>query len=211
MLRSILQRLPSTARATGRLQAIRAASSATGDAIPIIDFEPFLKGSDNDKRAVARKIDDACRHIGFLVLAGHGVPKDTISGAWEATRGFFDLDNEEKSQYISENEEEYPYGYVPLGGEVLSAGKDAEEGRAVGGSPDLKECFSIGPYNPAAGMPPVRWPKNPVQFEQAWLGYYKAMENLSANMLQAFALALHLPQNWFEDKIDRHRCSLRAL
>jgi isopenicillin N synthase-like dioxygenase len=37
------------------------------------------------------------------------------------------------------------------------------------------------------------------------------MEKLSAKLLSAFALALNLPENWFEDKIDRHRCALRAL
>ena len=31
------------------------------------------------------------------------------------------------------------------------------------------------------------------------------MERLSGTMLDAFALALGLPEAWFEDKVDRHR------
>lgn len=37
------------------------------------------------------------------------------------------------------------------------------------------------------------------------------MEKLSEALLRCFALALDLPENWFEDKIDRHRCAVRAL
>lgn len=69
----------------------------------------------------------------------------------------------------------------------------------------------MGPYNPASGMPAPRLPSRPESMEAAWFAYYKAMEKLSANVLQAFALALDLPETWFEDKIDRHRCALRAL
>jgi isopenicillin N synthase-like dioxygenase len=69
----------------------------------------------------------------------------------------------------------------------------------------------MGPYNPASGMPAPRLPKNPAGFEASWFAYYKEMEKLSSKLLSAFALALKLPENWFEDKIDRHRCALRAL
>lgn len=119
---------------------------------------------------------------------------------------------EAKNKYITKDENEYPYGYVGFGKEILSAGKDAEEGRGdAHAAPDLKECFSIGPYNPAAGMPAIRWPCPPEDMEETWLAYYKEMERLSADLLRGFALALELPENWFEDKIDRHRCSMRAL
>jgi len=37
------------------------------------------------------------------------------------------------------------------------------------------------------------------------------MEKLSARLLQCFALASELDENWFNDKIDRHRSALRTL
>ena len=60
-------------------------------------------------------------------------------------------------------------------------------------------------------MPPVQWPAMPADLQKHWLEYYKAMEQLSGNMLRLFALALRLPENWFDAKIDRHRSALRAL
>jgi isopenicillin N synthase-like dioxygenase len=91
--------------------------------IPVINFEPFLKGNAADKQRVANAINDACENIGFLVVVGHGVSKPVIDTVWKETRNFFDLPAEEKEKYVSVNEAEYPYGYVGFGKEVLSAGK----------------------------------------------------------------------------------------
>jgi isopenicillin N synthase-like dioxygenase len=77
--------------------------------------------------------------------------------------------------------------------------------------PDLKEMFCIGPYNPSAGMPAIRWPANPNHMRSAYLAYYQALELLAAKLLRMFALALKLPENFFDDKITRHRSALRVL
>ena len=109
--------------------------------------------------------------------------------------------------------DDYPYGYIPLSGETLSAGKSAETGGedAAPPPPDLNESFAVGPWNPDSGAPAPRWPTAPEGFDQAWLAYYREMEGLSASLLRCFALSLALPETWFEDKIDRHRCALRTL
>jgi isopenicillin N synthase-like dioxygenase len=259
------------------------ASARASATVPVIDFAPFLGGGAADKKRVARSIGDACENIGFLVVMGHSVPKPVIDAAWKDTRAFFDLPAGEKDKWTSRNEAEYPYGYVGMGKEILSAGKvwciallslrcgepcvsarcgvccgcrrcclwlcvdvdvallslllscvlspgpccrsfvvvvvaavwdyeqDQEKGEKHVTAPDLKECFSMGPYNPASGMPTPRLPTVPQTFAASWLAYYKAMEGLSANLLTAFAMALELPPDWFVNKVDRHRCALRAL
>ena len=45
------------------------------DRIPVIDFQHFLNGSPGDRRAIALKIGEACRNIGFFYLTGHGIPR----------------------------------------------------------------------------------------------------------------------------------------
>ena len=37
------------------------------------------------------------------------------------------------------------------------------------------------------------------------------MGELATKLLELFALALDLPQNWFEDKIENHQSALRLL
>lgn len=46
--------------------------------MPLVDFGPFLHGSDDDKKAVAAQIDDAFRNVGFVYLANHGVPGERV-------------------------------------------------------------------------------------------------------------------------------------
>lgn len=67
-------------------------------AIPTIDFAPFLNGSDNDRRAVAKAIGEACEVYGFLSLVGHGLPTSALDGAFQAAQEFFDKPDAEKKQ-----------------------------------------------------------------------------------------------------------------
>ena len=105
--------------------------------------------------------------------------------------------------------------YIPLGGENLAAGKDAEGGEEDGTKtavPDLNESFSVGPeWTATNGAPQRQWPTHSPEFSAEWSRYYASMEGLSSSLLEVFALALDLPQGWFHDKTDQHRCALRAL
>mmetsp|Transcript_25599 Transcript_25599/g.59616 ORF Transcript_25599/g.59616 Transcript_25599/m.59616 type:complete len:347 (+) Transcript_25599:73-1113(+) len=188
--------------------------ASSGSVVPIIDVGA-LNGTDRAaKLAVAREIGKACEDIGFFVVVNHGVPKEVIDAAWERTLAFFDEPLDKKLKYVSEDESKNPYGYSALGGEVLSRGKTAEKegveedaGSATG---DLKEMFQMGPKNPAAGMPPRNLPKEPTGFSDAYEAYYEHVEALARRLVGAFALALDLQEDWFEDKMDRHLSALRA-
>lgn len=193
------------------------ASSATASAgapskphelgtIPVIDLSgTFGSGPEVAARRaeVAAQIDRACRDIGFFTIVGHGIPTADIDATWAATQEYFDLPVATKTAIGMDAE--YPYGYSGFGAESLS------KGYGEAGKPDPKEVFTIGPNNPAAGMPPVRWPSEPARFQSLWQQYYGNMESLSAHLLSLFALALRLPEDWFVGKIDRHRSALRAL
>jgi len=99
----------------------------------------------------------------------------------------------------------YPYGYLGFEEETLAKSSNKVS------APDLKESFCIGPPGRRSSVPPTVWPRKPRGFKQAWLSYYKAMEGLSATLLQSFAVALGLDDDWFDDKTDRHIRSMRAL
>lgn len=179
--------------------------------MPQISLKPWLSGDAAGKAQVAKEIGDAATNIGFFGIVDHGFPDDVLRACWDDVRAFFDLPEEEKKKLVSPDEATYPYGYVGFGGEDLQAGMDTELGKEHVARPDLKECISLGPYNPASGMPPPVFPKLPPTFEQNWMAYYQAMENLSGEMLHVFAAALGLEENWFDNKVDKHRSALRAL
>jgi len=184
--------------------------------VPIIDISALGSDDSAAKAAVAKEIGKACQDIGFFIVTNHGIPKAVIDTAWQKTLEFFDLPLEEKIKLVTDDEAKYPYGYSALGGEVLSRGKsteslgtDEEQAKSPAAG-DMKEIFQIGPKDERAGMPPRRMPTQPEGFEQAWEAYYEHANGLARRLLAAFALALGLPEGWFEDKSDRHISALRA-
>lgn len=190
-----------------------AAASPSPSVVPVIDLSPWTaaaaSSSDTDRQAVVAQVAQACREIGFLAITNHGVPAELQEAALHASRDFFDLPLASKLQSKTDNEAVYPYGYE--NSENLARGKQTESAEAVVTAADLKETFSVGPSNPASGMPARRFPQEPAAFSGALADYYTAMEGLSQILLRIFATALELPVDWFERRSDHHFSALRIL
>ena len=180
---------------------------------PLIDVAPFRGGDAADRRAVARRIDEACREIGFFGVTGHGVDEAVVQECYEQALAFFDLPLEEKLR-VRQPTLEIVRGYIPQGLGALAA---AEEDRPV--HPDIKESFTIGPLVahpvPSAEMAalraPNRWPERPVGLRPAWERAYRAFEALARDLMHACAMALGLDEDWFDCRMQRHFSILSAL
>jgi len=109
---------------------------------------------------------------------------------------------EEKSNYVKP-QHIYPFGYSPIGAEVLSNGKKAESpdcSNAIEQSstpPDMKELFSLGPDDPETKFPPRIFPSNPTNFAPSWTTYYNELNKLANFILEAFSIALGLEEGYF--------------
>jgi len=183
--------------------------------IPIIDISPALNGDAAERAAVAAAIDRACRSIGFLVIAGHGVDPALIGAMERVTRDFFDRPAAEKRRFVSPDPAVFR-GYHALETNSLARSLDVKAA-----PPDLFERFSIGPVpadaaDPYYRMPGARasfaaniWP-DIEGFDVIWLSYFRAMEDLACRMMRLFALALDLEETWFDGKIDRHISTMVA-
>ncbi len=183
--------------------------------VHVMDLLPFRHGTARDKRDVAATFDRVCRDIGFLVIAGHGVPESTQSALYHAGKAFFDQNLSQKLS-VRRLHHEQNRGYIPYGEERLV--------RMHGGDspPDVKEVFAMGPYEVPdevyytkdAAYPnfaPNIWPVSPASLRPAMEAYYRAMEGLMHTLSQVAAIALDLPEAWFESKLDRHTSHLRLL
>lgn len=182
--------------------------------VPIIDISALF-GDDVEKRlATANQIGKACAEIGFFIIVGHQVDSSIVENAWTSTHQFFDNSLDYKLDFVKP-QHEYPFGYSPIGGEVLSAGKAAESSNGEikpANPPDLKEMFSLGPKDPRAGFPERLFPDKPAEFAQHWELYYDTLASLAREILKAFALTLQLEdENFFEQFVDRHASALRAI
>ena len=88
--------------------------------------------------------------------------------------------------------------------------------------PDYKEVFAIGPFDrpddtyhsQALSYPnfaPNLWPEMPASLKPAMQAYFRELDALSRRLARYCALALDLPTDWFDDKLDRHASQLRLL
>ena len=151
----------------------------------------------HDRATLVSQLSQAFEQTGFLVVTGHGVPKEIMSEMWTISRAFFGIPAEYKTELRMTPD--YPYGYMGLTAEAL------QQGQA-----DCKESFCIGPADPAAGLPARRWPECD-GFVKAWADYYAEMEKLSLRLLALMSLALDQEEGWFATQMNHHASALRAL
>jgi isopenicillin N synthase-like dioxygenase len=181
---------------------------------PIFDLSRFEKAGMAERAVLGAEVDGICRSTGFLAVSGHGVPQPIIDAAWSAAHAFFDLPAEAKDK-VRAPYAGYPYGYLGPGVEALAKSKGADT------PPDLKESFNGGPLSVPPGLSDPEalsfcyaetiWPAAPEGFADAWKAYYREMENLAARIMRVFAVALKLPEHFFERMIDRPISAMRAL
>src|SRR6185369_7392718 len=123
--------------------------------VPVVDVAALRDGSPAARDKVARELERPAREVGFLYVAGHGVPQPLFDNLLSVTREFFAQPLQRKmAVYIGRSTNHR--GYVPIGEEVFYAG-----------SKDIKEAFDLSIDLPAsdpdyvAGNPllgPNQWP-----------------------------------------------------
>ena len=181
--------------------------------VPLIDLTPARQGGRAERLAVAARIDEACREIGFFAISGHGVPARVVDDLRSSAHAFFALPPADKDAA------RHPVtgtnrGYHPVGGEALSKANDAAA------PPDLKEFFHVGPvdisddayYTSTLGRQhfiPNIWPAVPPEFAAAATTYYRAMDQLIVFLMRLAALALRVDEAFFDDKVDRSIGTMR--
>ena len=181
------------------------------DAIPVIDIAD-LNDIDGAKRmAVAVQIREACERVGFFYVRNHGVRDELLAAVYGAAREFFALPAEEKLR-VDITKSNRHRGYCAMG--VLQA--DINHPDAV----DRQEAYEVSLELPEtdadylAGNPmygPNLWPARPAAFRIQTTAYVEEMVRLGTRLFQGFALALGLPEHWFDDKVEKPMGQLRVI
>ena len=71
--------------------------TAEASSIPIVDFSAWhTKASLDKKKAVASKLIDACRDVGFVYITNHAVSTERLADAFNMSKKLFDLPVEKK-------------------------------------------------------------------------------------------------------------------
>jgi isopenicillin N synthase-like dioxygenase len=189
--------------------------------LPVVDVSGLYSDEIETRRETARALGAACREAGFFYLTGHRVAPALIDGLLAQAAAFFALPSERKYEYYIGKSTNHR-GYVPPGEEVF-----------YGGARDQKEsfdlCFELPTANcqlPAANSPELPagavesrrnpfaganvWPALP-GFREAVGSYYAAVFELGRRLLSGFALALDLPETFFDRFVTAPPSQLRML
>ncbi|KAM0751583.1 Clavaminate synthase-like protein [Meredithblackwellia eburnea MCA 4105] len=173
--------------------------------IPIVDIAPFLKedSTEEERSKVVEEVRYACTNVGFLYIKGHGLPEDSMDRAFDEARHFFDLSMEEKMEVYFKNSPQFR-GYEPSKG-IHHAQGDLKEAFNWGYEPEadpLNENKDMEAYlanNDLAGR--NVWPASAkaANLRSALFDYYGRVLCLGRQMIHIFALALYLPETYFDD------------
>jgi isopenicillin N synthase-like dioxygenase len=188
------------------------AAKLAPERIPIIDIGPFLHGDAPARLAVAETIGAAARKIGFFYIVNHGVEAALVEAVYAEAKRFFALPEAVKAGIAIEKSACHR-GWFMVGGENLDPSKQKKAG-------DLKEGVKIGrdlgPDHPLVqvGTPlhgPNQWPEGLPGWRETMQQYYEAMERLGREMLHAFALALDIPETYFDGWLEAPMTTLGPL
>jgi isopenicillin N synthase-like dioxygenase len=182
-----------------------AANVASTHSLPLLDLA-LLNGSETDRQAFLADLRHAARDIGFFYLTGHGIDPTLLEQIQTLSRQFFALPDEEKLTVAMVNSPHFR-GYNRAAAELTR------------GQPDWREQFDIGaertPLPQTLETPrwaqlqgPNQWPAALPELKPALLQWQREMTGMALRLLRAFALALDLDENAFDelygDKPNEH-------
>lgn len=154
---------------------------------------------------IADELGHSFAEYGFAVVRDHGIPQDLIDAAEAASKAFFALPDSVKRAYRIEGGGG-ARGYTPFGTEKA---KDAEVF-------DLKEFWHVGRDLPAGHplghfMAPNIWPDEVEGFRETMSALFAAFEQTGGRVLEAIALHLGRPRDFFAASVEDGNSVMRLL
>ncbi|NEP16172.1 MAG: isopenicillin N synthase family oxygenase [Leptolyngbya sp. SIO4C1] len=171
--------------------------------IPVLSLQQFTQGSETMRSRFVRDLGEALQSIGFFALEQHAVEARLIQTAYGAAEAFFALPDQAKQRYeVAELKGQR--GFIRFGKEHA---KDHP-------APDLKEFWHMGREQMPPGYPPVLenlWPKEVPQFRAVMTELYQQLEACATVLLEACALFLELPPDFFQTEAIAGSSILRII
>ncbi|MHA8114908.1 isopenicillin N synthase family dioxygenase [Kosakonia cowanii] len=163
--------------------------------LPVLDLARYASSAERDAFLV--DLRHAARDIGFFYLINHGVDDVLQNAVQREARRFFALTEAQKEQVAMIHSPHFR-GYNRAASEITR------------GQPDWREQFDIGAERPALLLSdsdprwrrlqgPNLWPEALPTLKPALLEWQRAMTSMALHLLRAFAEALQLPADAFDE------------
>ncbi len=159
--------------------------------LPIISFT---------SPTVSDDIRAACLMHGFFQLVDHPIPVSLQERVLSTMQSFFALPTDVKMSLIRTDDRA---GYEAMQSQKLEKGT----------TPDMKEGFYCGKEGhvfTGTKFGDNQWPADPI-YKSVFMEYYNAVYSLSTQLFRVLARSLQLPEDFFEDFLDREVSLARFL
>ena len=192
------------------------AQSIADEEIPIIDVGSYLNGDLGARGQLAVDLRAIQESLGFFVIVNHGVSQDLIDNSFEQVAKLFALPLQTKMKYQVGY---HHIGYIPSQAMITrphdvkiseshkNDKKDVNEGWAFMRDrlpSDAKVLANMRHRNTN------KWPEELPDFKAVLLEYQSSMTELALNMLPAYACALEMPADFFDDKFTLPEFHIRC-
>src|SRR5215813_13473578 len=180
--------------------AVTLSPTMIGGEIPLIDVAAYLAGQPGAAELAAGQLRFAFENVGFYYLAGHGVPQSLIDTAYAEAARFHALPTEQK---LAVKVDGHNIGYMPI------ARKPPPNAAAQGKKPSQNEAYFLR-REKTPDHPDVlsnrrfhamnKWPDEAAipGFRANMVSYMTTMEALCRKLVRLYALALDLPETFFD-------------
>ena len=174
--------------------------------IPTIDLGP-LRGTVDERRALADELTAVYHDIGFAVLVNHGLPAGYLDNVFAMMAEFFALSDDQKL-FIDKRESRHFRGWEAVGTEFTN------------NRPDVREQIDMWSERPALDadvepaylrlLGPNQWmPDDVIAGQQALtLDWFNRLGAVADEILSLFALGLGLDADHFRTAFDKNSMSL---
>ena len=170
----------------------------SSESIPVLDLSTARNKDGSFNQEFIDELRDAAHRVGFFQLIGYGAASGQVEELFDVTERFFALPLEDRVTLSNRNSPHFR-GYTRLGHEITA------------GRPDAREQLDFSAdREPVTGYPaeqpywllqgPNQWPDSSLpELKTTALAWTGMMSEVGAELLRAIAVALELPEDYFEE------------
>ncbi len=165
------------------------------ESLPVLDFSRLGAGPE-EANAFRNELRDAMHSVGFLYLAGHGVPQELTDAMLDISRRFFELPEANKLAVENVHSPQFR-GYTRMGGELTDGAVDWREQIDIGVErEEIAPGPDMAPYWRLEG--PNLWPEGLPEMRAVVSEWTERLSAISLDLLRALAVSLGAPEDTFD-------------
>ena len=177
--------------------------------VPIIDVAGMFSNELSDRQAVADQVHKACTGLGFFYVINHGIPESVEETLAKASKDFFHQSVEQKTKLYFDHQLD---GYQGLNQEQINKTEsvDVFEKLKITYRPSLDPISKLDGYPSGGSYEEFQWEKTASipSLEKAVKDCFSARLALARQLLRIIALALHMPEDYFDPKVAQPQAAI---